>query len=65
MSDERKFERLEERIGEVRSGVRRIEDHLRERERFWSRVSERALLVGAMLFAAITAVAVTESRGRS
>jgi hypothetical protein len=62
MSDERSTERLEDRIAEVRSGVRRIEDHLAERERFWNRARERAFLVGAMILVAVGAVVVSDRR---
>ena len=62
MADEWDVKQIERRIEDVDRKVRWIERYLEGRQRSREEVSERALLMGAMIIATVTAVVVADRR---
>ncbi|HEX3359922.1 MAG TPA: hypothetical protein VHS74_02920 [Solirubrobacterales bacterium] len=64
MTDDWKVDRPDGRLEELDNRIRRVENYLSGRERYWAKVSERAFLAGAMVSATVAAVVIAERRGQ-
>lgn len=62
MANDWELKSLERRVEVLDRKIRWVERYLENRERFWAKMTERAILVGSMTIATVTAVVVADRR---